>query len=72
MADVNDWQSGADLRLWRRSYKQISQRTGHGDYDRIRIEKKMFLHVAHCPLWKHLFASVLFADDFVVLDTSVI
>lgn len=32
----------------------------------------MLLHVAHCLLWKHLFASVLFAEDFVILDTSVI
>lgn len=32
----------------------------------------MFLHEAHCLLWKHLFASVLFADDVIVLATSVI
>lgn len=32
----------------------------------------MVLHEAHYLLWKHLFAFTLFADDVVVLATSVI
>lgn len=32
---------------------------------------KMFMHEAHFLLWKHLFASILFADDVVLLAASV-
>lgn len=32
---------------------------------------KMFMHEAHFLLWKHLFASILFADDVILLATSV-